>query len=53
MVLAVAASTASGGTAGVKAGKTVTVWLQTDARQSRWLALTARPTRSSRRSTRV
>ena len=42
MVLAVAASSASGGTAGVKAGKTVTVWLQTDASSSpAWLALTA------------
>jgi N,N'-diacetylchitobiose transport system substrate-binding protein len=42
MALAVAASSASGGTAGLKASKSITVWLQTDASSSPdWLALTA------------
>jgi N,N'-diacetylchitobiose transport system substrate-binding protein len=42
MALAVAASSASGGTAGLKASKGITVWLQTDASSSpAWLALTA------------
>ncbi len=42
MVLAVAASSASGGTIGLKASKSITVWLQTDASSSPdWLALTA------------
>ena len=40
--LAVAASSASGGTVGLKASKSITVWLQTDASSSPdWLALTA------------
>ena len=42
IMLAVAASSASGGTVGLKAGKSITVWLQTDASSSpAWLALTA------------
>jgi N,N'-diacetylchitobiose transport system substrate-binding protein len=42
MGLAVAASSASGGTVGLKASKSITVWLQTDASSSPdWLALTA------------
>jgi N,N'-diacetylchitobiose transport system substrate-binding protein len=42
MVLAIAASSASGGTAGLKASKSITVWLQTDASSSPdWLAITA------------
>ena len=41
-MLAVAASSASGGTVGLKASKSITVWLQTDASSSPdWLALTA------------
>ncbi len=42
IMLAVAASSASGGTVGLKASKSITVWLQTDASSSPdWLALTA------------